>query len=191
MRLRLKKKQVDLRLRIVTVPGAQEEAQRNGVGTEKKKDKSSSCDVSVTCDDLPCFSWIVLEINWCCAICFSRDLICQRIRYLTLSSLLFFTNSVVVITEYSTTNYFQSQCIGRVKKTLKSNTPQTRFFCVGKSAAGKIFCEKLRRKQKMRHRKDFFWLNPGGYFVLFMYYVNHNSQMIGQNLFPLINELMN
>jgi len=47
---------VDLRLRIVTVPGAQEEAQRNGVGTEKEKDNSSSCDVSVTCDDLRCFS---------------------------------------------------------------------------------------------------------------------------------------
>jgi len=55
MRLRLKQKQVDLRLRIVTVPGAQEEAQRNGVQTETNKDKFSSCDVSVTCDDVHYF----------------------------------------------------------------------------------------------------------------------------------------
>jgi len=42
----------DLRLRIVTVPGAQEEARRNGVETETNKDKSSSCDVSVTSDEV-------------------------------------------------------------------------------------------------------------------------------------------
>jgi len=52
MRLRLKQKKVHLRLRIITVPGAQEEAQRNGVETETNKDKSSSCDVSVTCDNV-------------------------------------------------------------------------------------------------------------------------------------------
>ena len=46
---------MDRRLRIVTVPGAQEEAQRNGVETETNKDKSSSCDVAVTCDDVRCF----------------------------------------------------------------------------------------------------------------------------------------
>jgi len=52
MRLRLEQtqKQVDLRLRIVTVAGVQEEVQRNSVETEKNKDKSSSCDVYVTCD---------------------------------------------------------------------------------------------------------------------------------------------
>jgi len=33
------------------VPGAQEEARRNGVETETNKDKSS-CDVAVTCDDV-------------------------------------------------------------------------------------------------------------------------------------------
>ena len=36
---------MDRRLRIVTVPGAQEEAQRNGVEPETNKDKSSSCDL--------------------------------------------------------------------------------------------------------------------------------------------------
>ena len=52
MRLRLQQKQVDLRLRIVTVPGVQEEALRNGVETEKNKKESSSCDVYVTCDEV-------------------------------------------------------------------------------------------------------------------------------------------
>ena len=47
---------MDRRLRIVTVPGAQEEARRNGVETERNKDKSStSCDVAVECDDVRCF----------------------------------------------------------------------------------------------------------------------------------------
>jgi len=54
VRLRLKQKQVDRRLRIVTVPGAQEEARRNGVETETNKERSSSCDVAVTCDDVCC-----------------------------------------------------------------------------------------------------------------------------------------
>ena len=63
MRLRLQQKQVDLLLSIVTVPGVQEEAQRNGVETEQSKDKSSSCDVYVTCDDVHCFFLTVLELN--------------------------------------------------------------------------------------------------------------------------------
>jgi len=48
--LRLKHKQVDSRLKIVTAPGTQKEARRNGVQKETNKDKSSSCDVTVTCD---------------------------------------------------------------------------------------------------------------------------------------------
>jgi len=36
------------------VPGAQEEARRNGVETETNKDKSISCDVAVTCEDVRC-----------------------------------------------------------------------------------------------------------------------------------------
>jgi len=55
MRLRLKQKHVDLRLRIIIVPGGQEEARRNGVETETNKDKCSGCEVSVTCDDVRCF----------------------------------------------------------------------------------------------------------------------------------------
>jgi len=55
MRLRLQQKQVDFRLRIVTVPGVQEEARTNGVETEKNKDKSSNCDIYVTCVDVCCF----------------------------------------------------------------------------------------------------------------------------------------
>jgi len=57
MRLRLVQKQVDLRLNIVTMPGAQEEARRNGAETarDKNEDKSSICDVSVTCYDVRCF----------------------------------------------------------------------------------------------------------------------------------------
>ena len=45
----------DLRVRIVTVPGVQEEVQKNGVETEKNRDKSSNCDVYVTFDDVRCF----------------------------------------------------------------------------------------------------------------------------------------
>jgi len=54
---------VDRRLRIVTVSGAQEEVRRNGVETETNEDKSSSCDVAVTCDDIRCFFKAVLELN--------------------------------------------------------------------------------------------------------------------------------
>ena len=45
---------MDCRLRIVSVPRAQE-ARRHGVETETNKDKSSSYDVVVTCDDVRCF----------------------------------------------------------------------------------------------------------------------------------------
>jgi len=38
-----------------TAPGAQEEERRNGVEMETNKDKSSSCDVAVTCDDVRFF----------------------------------------------------------------------------------------------------------------------------------------
>jgi len=53
----------------------QEEARRNGVETETNKNKSTSCDVAGTCDDVCCFSKTVLELNWCCAMCISRALI--------------------------------------------------------------------------------------------------------------------
>jgi len=33
----------------------QEEFRENGVETEKNRDKSSNCDVCVTCDDVRCF----------------------------------------------------------------------------------------------------------------------------------------
>jgi len=46
---------VDCWLRILVVPGAQEEARRNGVETETNKEKSSSCNVAVTCNDERCF----------------------------------------------------------------------------------------------------------------------------------------
>ena len=55
MRIQLQLIQVDLRLRILTVPGVQEEVRRDGVETEKNRDKSSNCDVYVTCDDIRCF----------------------------------------------------------------------------------------------------------------------------------------
>ena len=48
-------KQVDLRLRIVSVPAVHEEVRNNGVETEKNRDKSSNCDIYVTCDDVRCF----------------------------------------------------------------------------------------------------------------------------------------
>jgi len=57
------------------VPGAQEEARRNDVETETNIDKSSSCDVVVTCDDVRSFLYTVLELNWCCAICIPQGLI--------------------------------------------------------------------------------------------------------------------
>ena len=52
-----------------------------------------------------------------------------RICYLTLSSSMFLTNSVVVITEFLNSNHFQYQWIGIPSKTLTSNASQTRFFC--------------------------------------------------------------
>jgi len=76
-----------------------EEAQRNGVETKKNRDKSSNCDIYVTaCVDVRGFLQSVLKLNWCCAICISRGLICQRVCYVTLCSLLLGTNCVVVIT---------------------------------------------------------------------------------------------
>ena len=57
------------------MPGAQEEARRNDVETETNIDKSSSCDVVVTCDDVRSFLYTVLELNWCCAICIPQGLI--------------------------------------------------------------------------------------------------------------------
>ena len=44
-----------LREILVTVPGVQEELRKNGVEMEKNRDKSSNCDVCVTCDDVRCF----------------------------------------------------------------------------------------------------------------------------------------
>jgi len=55
MWLRLQHKQLDLRLRIVNVPGVHEEMQRNSVEMEKNKDKASNCDVYITCVDVRCF----------------------------------------------------------------------------------------------------------------------------------------
>jgi len=52
--LRLQQKQVELRPRIVTEPGVQEEVRRNGVETEKNKDNFCSCDDFVTYDDDVC-----------------------------------------------------------------------------------------------------------------------------------------
>ena len=45
------------------VPGAQGEARRNNVETETNKDKSSSCDVVVTREDVRCFLQTVLKIE--------------------------------------------------------------------------------------------------------------------------------
>jgi len=42
-------------LRIATEPGVTEDSRRNGVETENNKDKSNSCDVYATCDDVRCF----------------------------------------------------------------------------------------------------------------------------------------
>ena len=38
------------------MPGVQEGFRENGVETEKNRDKSSNCDVCVTCDDVRCFT---------------------------------------------------------------------------------------------------------------------------------------
>ena len=73
-------KDKDLRLRIVTVPGVQEEARRKGVETEKNKDRSSSCDIYVTRDDVRCFLQIVFELNGCCSIAISQVEVIVRKR---------------------------------------------------------------------------------------------------------------
>jgi len=60
---------------------------------------------------------------------------------LTLSSLLFLTKSVVVITEYLNSNDFQYQRIGKLKKLLESNPPLTRFLYAKKSTEARYFPE--------------------------------------------------
>jgi len=81
--------------------------------------------------------------------------------------IVFFTNCVVVITEYVNSNHCQYRWIGEPNNTLESNGPWTRFFYEKKCAAGKIFCKRMRRRpnfcKKMSSRQDFFWLNPDGY----------------------------
>ena len=56
---------MDHRLKIATMPGAREEARRNSVETKTKKEKCSSCDVAVMCDDVRCF----------CMNCFGIELV--------------------------------------------------------------------------------------------------------------------
>jgi len=60
-----------------------------------------------------------LELKRSCAICISRGLIWQRVRYLTLSQLLFATNYVVMISQYWSWNHFHHQWISRQKKKLQ------------------------------------------------------------------------
>ena len=98
----------DLSLRIITAPEFYEEAWRNGVEMEKNRKKSSNCDSYVTCVDVHCFLQFFLKLNRCssCAIYISRGLIWQRVCYLKLSSVLFGTNCVFVITEYCGLNLF-------------------------------------------------------------------------------------
>ena len=54
MRLRPQQEKFDFRLRIVTVPGAAEEARKNGIETEENRDKSRDCDIFLTCDYVRC-----------------------------------------------------------------------------------------------------------------------------------------
>jgi len=53
----------------------------------------------------------------------------------------FFTNCVVVITEYSNSNHFQYQWIGKKSKTLKSNAQQKKI-CKKHVSQARFFCEK-------------------------------------------------
>ena len=67
---------------------------------------------------------------------------------------------------------FRYQWICELKKTLKSNAPQTRFLYVKKSAAV-IFCVKTMRLVKEHvPQARFFRLNPDG----FLWCVSHNSR---------------
>ena len=105
MRLSLQQEKVDLRLRIVTVPELQEEAQRNGMETQKNIDKSSNYENYVTCVDVCCFLYTVLELNWFCTEQFKRFDLTKGLLFDT-----FFitvcTNCVVVITQYQSQNNF-------------------------------------------------------------------------------------
>jgi len=85
------------------------------------------------CVVLRCVLEIVLELNWCFAICISRGLFWQQVCYLTHSSLLFSTNCVVVITEYWSSNHVYHQWIGRKNKMLEIKCTieqwRSRFLC--------------------------------------------------------------
>ena len=149
MRLRLQQKQVDLLLSIVTVPGVQEEAQRNGVETEQSKDKSSSCDVYVTCDDVHCFFLTVLKLNWCCI---SRGLIWPWVCNLTFLSLLFFCKLCRCHHWVFKSNHFQYQWIGKLDKKMNWHASENSLFHEGKTY-------RRRNSWKRMHHRQFFWLS--------------------------------
>jgi len=117
----------------------------------------------------------VLELNWCCAICISRGLKWQKKCYLTLSSLLFSTNSVVVMTEYLNLNHFQYHWIGKRKKTLTSDAPRTRFLYIKKKRWRQDFLVgKLSRRQNLfLYIKKWDWILLGTLSCWrFTYYIN-------------------
>jgi len=120
MRLRFKPKHLDLRLRVVTMLGVQEDARRN--------DKFGKCDFDVTSVDVRCFLSRVLDSKLFCAICISWSFVWQRVCYLTISLLLICTNCVGVITVKLNLDDLHYQWICRLNKTLKQNAPQTRLF---------------------------------------------------------------
>jgi len=95
------------------------------------------------------------------------DFIWQRVCYLTLSSLLFGINCVVVITEYWSSKHYHYQWIGRQNEKLE-------IHCI---------TEWLNRMLIVCWRKciagHFFWLNPDGYSVLMILlaFITGNSSL--------------
>ena len=92
--------------------------------------------------------------------CETLLLIWQRICYLTPSLLLFLTNSVAVITEFLNSIHFQYNESVKWRRQWNQMAHRQVFRVLKKSAAGQIFCGKVRRRQnssnKMRRRQFFF-----------------------------------
>ena len=80
------------------------------MSSHANRDKSSSCDIYVTWVDVRCWFYAIYNFwGW----------ICQRVCYLTIASLLFGTNCVIVTTEYWSSHQVLHWWICRQNKNLE------------------------------------------------------------------------
>jgi len=105
--------------------------------------------------------------------CISQRLFWQRVCYLTLAWLFFFTKCVVVITEYLRSTPFHFNINELVTQTRHWNQMPHRPKQIWKTMRRRqdFFVKRMRRRQNWYKKmciSDFFWLNLNGYSVLLM-----------------------